>query len=196
MTKISDSESESESFKRNYEFRQDYQLLPELVMGSHIRLDLVEQTWTNTQNFSPETIQNFINFLPLQKEDWQPPLKEKTQTIEPKQFSFGQTCVAAIVEHHLQHKKPFRIIVEGSPGTGKTTIINYLKSKYEEKLWCMAPTGIAAILTGGMTTYSTLKLPVKKKYKRPLFPDELAELQLKLENVSVSLRILKKKIVY
>lgn len=48
--------------------------------------------------------------------------------------------------------------VSGSAGTGKSTLINYIRSKVDKCL-LLAPTGIAALNIGGKTIHSVCKFP-------------------------------------
>lgn len=50
--------------------------------------------------------------------------------------------------------------VTGKAGTGKTTFLKYLKSKYADDMVILAPTGVAAINAGGQTIHSFFKLPL------------------------------------
>lgn len=53
------------------------------------------------------------------------------------------------------------VFVTGNAGTGKTTLIHYLKSVLDKNIVVLAPTGVAALNAGGMTIHSFFSLPPK-----------------------------------
>lgn len=53
------------------------------------------------------------------------------------------------------------VFVTGNAGTGKTTLIHYLKNILDRKVVVVAPTGVAALNSGGMTIHSFFHLPPK-----------------------------------
>ncbi|MBU3543762.1 AAA family ATPase [Polynucleobacter sp. MWH-Mekk-B1] len=61
---------------------------------------------------------------------------------------------------------PF-IFVSGKAGTGKTTLIGYLREKVAGNVVVVAPTGVAALQVRGVTIHSFFRLP-----PRIIFPEE------------------------
>ena len=61
---------------------------------------------------------------------------------------------------------PF-IFVSGKAGTGKTTLIGYLRDKVSGNVVVVAPTGVAALQVKGVTIHSFFHLP-----PRIIFPKE------------------------
>jgi DNA polymerase III delta prime subunit len=59
------------------------------------------------------------------------------------------------------------VFLTGKAGTGKSTFLKYICRHTKKKFVVLAPTGIAAINTGGVTLHSFFKLPF-----RPLLPDD------------------------
>jgi ATP-dependent DNA helicase PIF1 len=53
------------------------------------------------------------------------------------------------------------VFVTGNAGTGKSTLIRYLKSVLNKKLVVVAPTGVAALNASGVTIHSFFRLPPK-----------------------------------
>lgn len=51
------------------------------------------------------------------------------------------------------------IFVSGKAGTGKTTLIRYLRHTYKKNLVIVAPTGVAALNVKGSTIHSYFRLP-------------------------------------
>jgi len=66
----------------------------------------------------------------------------------------------------IEAKDPF-IFVSGKAGTGKTTLIRYLREKLSGIVVVVAPTGVAALQVNGVTMHSFFRLP-----PRIIFPDE------------------------
>lgn len=60
--------------------------------------------------------------------------------------------------------------IQGQAGTGKSTLINYIKNNLGREYAVVAPTGIAAELIGGSTIHSLFKLG-----GRPYFPLNIVE---------------------
>jgi len=65
-----------------------------------------------------------------------------------------------VVESLLKSGCPV-VFVTGNAGTGKTTLIHYLKNILDRKVVVVAPTGVAALNAGGMTIHSFFHLPPK-----------------------------------
>lgn len=53
------------------------------------------------------------------------------------------------------------VFVTGNAGTGKSTLIRYLRSVLDRKLVVVAPTGVAALNAGGVTIHSFFHFPPK-----------------------------------
>lgn len=62
------------------------------------------------------------------------------------------------IESWLNAKAPL-VFVSGKAGTGKSTLIRYLKSKYQGNVVVVAPTGVAALLVNGATIHSFFRFP-------------------------------------
>lgn len=69
------------------------------------------------------------------------------------------------------------ILATGGAGTGKSTLIRYLRARSGKRMAVVAPTGVAALNAGGVTIHSFFRLPpkliqeedVKPAYDRQLF---------------------------
>jgi len=63
------------------------------------------------------------------------------------------------------------IFLTGKAGTGKTTLLHYIKEHTYKSCVIAAPTGIAALNAGGTTLHSLLQLPIGA-----FIPDSMAQL--------------------
>jgi hypothetical protein len=52
-----------------------------------------------------------------------------------------------------------RVFVSGKAGTGKTTLVHYLREKLDKNVVVVAPTGVAALNVKGATIHSFFRLP-------------------------------------
>ena len=59
------------------------------------------------------------------------------------------------------------IFVSGKAGTGKTTLIGYLRENLTGNVVVLAPTGVAALQVRGVTIHSFFRFP-----PRLIFPEE------------------------
>ena len=90
------------------------------------------------------------------------------QYVNPSTLNQGQALVyRAVEEHHtrylsqpaLQYTKPLRMLVAGTAGSGKTTLIRALKQLLGSGCIVLAPTGVAADNIGGSTYHSKIPIP-------------------------------------
>lgn len=58
----------------------------------------------------------------------------------------------------LNSKAPI-VFVTGKAGTGKTTLIHYLRENFQDNSVVVAPTGVAALNVGGATIHSFFRIP-------------------------------------
>ncbi len=65
----------------------------------------------------------------------------------------------------IARKDPY-IFISGRAGTGKTTLVNYLRNELEEQVAVVAPTGVAALQVRGVTIHSFFRFP-----PRLIFPE-------------------------
>jgi ATP-dependent exoDNAse (exonuclease V) alpha subunit len=66
----------------------------------------------------------------------------------------------------IARKDPF-VFISGRAGTGKTTLVNYLRNHIQDQVAVVAPTGVAALQVKGMTIHSFFRFP-----PRLIFPED------------------------
>ena len=64
-----------------------------------------------------------------------------------------------IYEYITAKKK--NVFIQGQAGTGKSTLINYIKDNSEKNIVLASPTALAATTIGGSTLHSLFRLPPK-----------------------------------
>ncbi|MCK5877001.1 MAG: AAA family ATPase [Candidatus Marithrix sp.] len=93
---------------------------------------------------------------------------EPVENITEDKLDFNEDFKNA---YNLMEENSKCIFITGKAGTGKSTLLNYFKTKTKKKIVVLAPTGIAALNVGGATLHSFFRLP-----PRPLNPDEIKPL--------------------
>ncbi len=92
-----------------------------------------------------------------------------TNNANPNNLQGNQMQSYLAVQQHFQSKNknnvPLRMIISGTAGTGKSYLIQCLKSLLKDSLRVAAPTGVAAYNISGWTLHSLLNLPVKGEFK-------------------------------
>ena len=93
----------------------------------------------------------------------------KKAIADPIKLQGKQLQAYEIVQEHFleesSQRKPLRMIVSGTAGTGKSYLIQCLKLLLGDRLRTSAPTGAAAFIVDGYTLHSLLSIPVKGEFK-------------------------------
>jgi hypothetical protein len=84
------------------------------------------------------------------------------------------------VQRLLESGAPL-VFVSGNAGTGKTTLIRYLRENLELRSVVLAPTGVAALNAGGATIHSFFRLPPRIQDLRDIRVPADARLYQRLE---------------
>lgn len=87
-------------------------------------------------------------------------------TVIPDPHSIEITPEYQEVIEAIERHDPY-IFVSGKAGTGKTTLIGYLRENISGNVVVVAPTGVAALQVKGVTIHSFFRLP-----PRLIFPEE------------------------
>lgn len=65
--------------------------------------------------------------------------------------------------------------ITGKAGTGKSTLLQYIRQKTQKKVVVLAPTGIAAVTIGGSTLHSFFKFPPHFLQQKDIRRNEITE---------------------
>ena len=83
-------------------------------------------------------------------------------TLEPVPPNYASDPTVAHIMEQLRSDDPSPILVSGEAGTGKSTLVNFIKNQSGiENIAVLAPTGVAALNVGGQTIHSFFRLPFK-----------------------------------
>jgi ATP-dependent DNA helicase PIF1 len=88
------------------------------------------------------------------------------------------------VQHLLESGAPL-VFVSGNAGTGKTTLIRYLKENLDLRHVVLAPTGVAALNAGGATIHSFFRFPPRIQDPRDVRVPADARLYQRLELIII-----------
>jgi len=99
---------------------------------------------------------------------------------EPAPKGVNITDEYRLVRRILESGRPV-VFVTGNAGTGKSTLISYLRDTLEKKLAVVAPTGVAALNARGATIHSFFHLPPRLHEERDIKVASDPEMYEKLE---------------
>jgi len=122
---------------------------------------------TNKQAFTPKTTTN--------------------QNVDVSTFSEMQKRAYNIIKAYSEKpspKDPLLLVIIGGGGTGKSYLINSIKTLLKQSCAVTATTGKAAFNIHGCTIHSLLKLPVGAKGNKDLTGQSLFRLQNTLKEIS------------
>ena len=197
------SDSDDEESQRSFEMLRDEWMEPS-AMGPAGDFDARElgtrdfdtsHPWTESYN-SYENISEIGTFLKNCKRQ-ESDQSNAHETSSSVQFSEEQKAIINLLElqiSHVQSGMPAsddsilirRVIVQGTAGTGKSTVIKEitcrLRAFCEHSFLLLAPTGVAAFNIGGKTVHSALRLPVDKKKFARLSSAAEREFQLQFQS--------------
>lgn len=81
-------------------------------------------------------------------------------TLEQMPVSYEADPTVSHILEHLRSEDRTPILVTGEAGTGKSTLVNYIKRLGDiENMVVLAPTGVAALNVGGQTIHSFFRFP-------------------------------------
>ena len=146
-------------------------------MRNHIKL--LTQTITGRLKYQENQTREMSSWIRTNKEA----LHERTmpeQNCNITTFSDMQNRAYDRIKEHSRQpspKDPLLLIIIGGGGTGKSYLINVIKSLLQHSCAVTATTGKAAFSIHGCTIHSLLKLPVGVKGNKDLTGQSLVRLQ-------------------
>lgn len=168
-------------------------LLADLARGSFVTNDKPQQivnsdyNWQNDRlKYQENQIGEMSSWIRTNKEA----LHERTipeQNCDITTFSDMQNCAYDRIKEHSRQpspKDPLLLIIIRRVGTGKSYLINAIKSLLQHSCAVTATTGKAAFSIHGCTIHSLLKLPVGTKGNKDFTGQSLVRLQNTLKNIS------------
>lgn len=100
----------------------------------------------------------------------------------PAEYSQGSVPQQAL---DLLEKTEEHLFVTGKAGTGKTTLLRYLKEKSKKNIVIVAPTGVSAIHIKGQTIHSFFRFPPKFIRKENLHRLNNSPLMRKMDTLMI-----------
>ena len=115
----------------------------------------------DSAKYTIEQIASMINWIKVQKTEYI--ATERQYEVDISMFSEKQQLAYDIIVNHQNTavpKEQLLLIINGEGGTGKSYLINAIRSYLRGKSEITATTGKAAFNVNGITIHSFLKLPV------------------------------------
>ncbi len=138
-------------------------------------------------NYSEQQIAEMPIWIKSMREHSDQILFVNNENINLGTFSEMQEIAYNIVSSHFydmsSNKQPLALIIIGEAGTGKSYLINAIRSLLGDKCEVTATTGKAAFNINGVTVHSLLKLPVGPRGKSDLTGQNFIRLQESLNNI-------------
>lgn len=159
--------------------RNQYMLNPYLFIP-HDDFSAVVYKWDHINK--KETTMAEVSFGKLARE-----IFSSSDDIQEKELKFDISSIDILPEYEQVERrcKEKRLtFVTGKAGTGKSTLIRYIRSKFQRSI-VVAPTAIAATNIEGVTIHSFFGLPLQ-----PVHPDDIPDPEPTLRTVLTSLDVL------
>ena len=144
--------------------------------------------WNNDRcHYSEQQIGEMPAWIKNMREQSNQASHEQYESIDPGTFSEMQQLAYNIVQTHFQDmsssKDPLALIINGVAGTGKSYLINGIRTLLHDKCAVTATIGKAAFNINGITIHSLLKLPVGSRGHKDLTGQSLIRLQESLKGI-------------
>ena len=136
-------------------------------------------------HYSKQEIQNMSFWVNNTKGDSSSDTIQSTTEVDITKLNEKQALVYSIVSTHLSGTvlKPLYMMITEQGGSGKSYIINALKSLLGNNCIVTSFFGIAAFNINGVTLHSLLKLPIRGVRNYDLKGPALSNLQMRLKDV-------------
>ena len=185
---IQSQQSEGEPYEQQETTREEWMILSDL----HTPFDNSEQTPESTYdwhldraNYSEQQIQEMPTWIKTNKQEYV--IDEQYDLVDINSFSEMQKLAYDIVKSHFDdtstEAEPLCLIINGVAGTGKSYLINAIRTLLQTKCAVTATTGKAAYNIRGITVHSLLKLPIGSRGNKDLTGQSLCRLQESVNNI-------------
>ena len=144
--------------------------------------------WQNDRSlYSEQQIGEMPTWIRNMREQTNQTLQQNYQNVDLNTFSEMQRLAYNVVRAHFEDpspdKEPLALIINGVAGTGKSYLINAIRTLLQGKCAVTATTGKAAFNINGITIHSLLKLPVGTRGNKDLTGQALVRLQESLSDI-------------
>ena len=142
------------------------------------QFELPEGYWqTDRSKYTLQQIGDMPHWINIQKGIWSTKT-EYSNMVDLNSLNPAQRMAYDIVEQHfLFGNEQLFMIITGLAGSGKSYVIDAIKSLLKQNCKVCAFFGIAAFNVGGTTLHSLLRPPIKGKKNCPLQSSALSRLQ-------------------
>ena len=174
---------------QNIDTRDEWMILSDLhtpFQNSEQNSDMIHYWHQDRAKYTNQQIGEMPTWIKTKKEQDNVTC-EHYEVVDVNTFSEMQQLGYDIVKSHFDNdspeKDPLFLIIVGVAGTGKSYLINAIRSLLQNKCAVTAPTGKAAYNIRGVTIHSLLKLPVGSRGHQDLKGQSLCRLQESLSAI-------------
>ena len=136
-------------------------------------------------NYSEQQIQEMPTWIKTNKQEYV--IDEQYDLVDINSFSEMQKLAYDIVKSHFDdtstEAEPLCLTINGVAGTGKSYLINAIRTLLQTKYAVIVTTGKAAYNIRGVTVHSLLKLPIGSGGNKDLTGQSLCRLQESVNNI-------------
>ena len=171
--------------------REEWMIISDLHMpfsnSGQTNVETAYQWSSDRANYSEQQIGEMPMWIKNMEKESDQVLQENNENIDIETFSEMQELAYNIVRSHFYGTSSDRttlvLIINGVAGTGKSYLINAIRTLLSTKCAFTATTGKAALNINGVTVYSLLKLPVGSRGNKDLTGTNLIRLQESLHDI-------------
>ena len=193
LENLSENDTDCENISQQLPQREEWMHLADLIPGSFVNTteetlqpDCNNYNWQNDKcKYEHHIIGEMSSWVKSKKDTFSVALPQ--QNIDISTFSDMQAHAYNMINAHSEQaspKDPLLLIVNGVAGTGKSYLINAIRSLLGTSCAVTATTGKASYNINGCTIHSLLKLPVGSRGNKELTGQALLRLQNNLKGIS------------
>ena len=186
-----EKDEDIEHFQQEVPQREELMVLADLVPEYFVTRHKTQQTddsdydWQSDKlKYQENQIMEMSSWLKTSKNLLNPAVVMSQESNDITTFSDEQNCTCDIVKNHSEQAFPkdlLLLIIIGVAGTGKSYLINAIRSIFQSSCAVNATTGKASYNIHGCTIHSLLKRPVGRKGNKDLSGKSLVRLQNNLK---------------